>query len=424
MAWRDNLVKASFKDVPFQADIVELSVALDIKENKKPSGLFANLLKTTPTVKNKLGKPENEAYSLKSNILIMRAYFSGEEYEANRDAFQAAVEDATAGLLILPNQLPIRALATNASFTWDNRSGGWSDVTVRFVESGLPTAAEQAKANFLFDTRAEAEAASEQLSETTSATTDEQIDTVGQPDYVAQAAEDNTDTYVDVVNESLSAGVAGVSNSFDGVKNSLAQLSATKNIVVQSGASLYSEISNIANLMRNAFSAPEAAAAALLKVFDGFEELQKVVVGTTPAKVAERINQQMYQVLVQAESISKVALLLSDLDFATVEDAATTRDNILDRIERLQEYIGDLSEGDWSEMYRDLSSIRAAVWNDISARSAALPVVDQLDIRDPMPAVVIAYQKYANADRYTEILTRNDIEQSLFTSGTIDILTA
>lgn len=415
MGWRDTLRTASFKGVEFQADIVQDTYGVDLLTNKKSRLSLKDIQGKTKSVE--LADPFAESVSKRPREVTVVAHFSGDDYQANLNRFIEAVKSGTRGVLVLPSRDQMYALAQSAAITWSNREGGWETVNVRFIEAGEFNTPQSGAA-----TVQQSELRAADYSESVNSAVQDAWDVAG-PDYVQDAAEANTDTFLDVADDSLKSGLAGV--TFDAVKNRIDQLRTDLPETITDAQALTVELSAIMGDIETAFDTPQQSYNALLGINDQFAALQvrAIAVGTTPAKLAEQSNQQSLQILIQSLSIIGIANILSDLEFASVSDATLVREQVFDRITELQEYIGDLS-GDWGDVYKDLTLTRAAIWNDLAARTAALPVIDTLPLREEVPAVVIAYAKYADTDRYTEILTRNDVPRSLFTSGDIEILTA
>lgn len=421
MSWRDNLIQASFKGVPFKAEIIEDAYGWDIKENskftikiRKPDG---------STTSSSALSPFTETVARRRREVGIRAHFSGDDYQTDLNRFIAAVKSGTRGVLALPNRDPMAAFAMQLSVIWDNTEGGWETVIVRFVEAGelnTPTTA--------IGTSDTAKDAASAWGEALVASFVDVASTVGFPDYVADGLQDNTESFLDTAEQALTAGQAstGGTSTYDLVFDKINNVRNNIIDAVSTPANLAADVSAVMSDIEYALSTPDAVVDACLYVYDTFGELQirAEAIGTTAAKQQQQANQIALQILVQSLSLIGISNVLSDLEFASVDDAVTLRAAIFDRIDELQTYIGDQSIGDWSTVYKQLTAARAAIWADLAARTAALPVIETMKLQEEIPAVVLAYAKYADAERYDEITDRNDTTRSLFVSGEIKLLTA
>lgn len=414
MGWRENLKPGSFKGVPVSVvGSVSVVVGRKLQDASSSGSLFSNPLGTD-------AKKKDKPPGFKDNGPLAREYtaefaFVGDDYQVHRDNFIAAVETAGAGKLVLPTHPVIeRALARTATVNFTNQEGGRETCTVSFVVEGETVAPKKASA-----TKAETQqSAASSLVSGAQNLTDNYA--VPQTDFSFGQVTIDLQHFVDALRDWLSAGEASDTETFDETNELIDQVEADKEVIATSSTLMNNSYFDTLNEMSKAFTTPESAFSAMIGIAATYAGKIQEVTGTGAQAIQRAKNRVASLIAIQNACLANAALILSSLDFASIEDATLIRETFGTSVRTLQATIG--AESGFAETYRDLVRLNSAVFNDLVDRSAALPVLETRTVATDRGGVQYAYHKYGDADRLSEILERNDIRRSLFLSGDLEVL--
>lgn len=115
----------------------------------------------------------------------------------------------------------------------------------------------------------------------------------------------------------------------------------------------------------------------------------------------EAENQRQLVRLVKTSVAINAARVAADLEFESTDQAAAVRDTVVDVLDVV--LADDLPD----ELYSPLADLRAAIVEHLSEAADTLPQLDRLVPVANVPALVLAYQLYADHARDAEILARN-----------------
>lgn len=414
MGWRENLKPGSFKSVPFSVvGNVAVSFGRKLQDASSSGSLFSNPLGTDTKKKDK--PPGFKDNGLKARKYTVEVSFVGDDYQIARDNFIAAVETAGPGKLVLPTHSVIeKALAETATVNFTNQEGGRETCTVTFVVEGETVAPKKASA-----TKAETrQSAASSLVSGAQNLTDNYV--VPQTDFSFTAVTDALQVFVDALRQWLSAGEAATEETYDEANELIDQVETDKATIAADVDLMNNAYFDTLNEMSKAFTTPESAFSAMIGIAATYAGKIQEVTGTGAQAIQRSKNRVAQLIAIQNACLANAALILSSLDFASIEDAALVRAAFGTSVQTLQATIG--AESGFAETYRDLVRLNSAVFNDLVDRSAALPVLETRTVLTPRGGVQYVYHKYGDADRLAEVLERNDIRRSLFLSGELEVL--
>jgi prophage DNA circulation protein len=121
--------------------------------------------------------------------------------------------------------------------------------------------------------------------------------------------------------------------------------------------------------------------------------------------------------LLRASLVAEAATSASETDFATYDDAVVVRTALLDALDEEAATADDT-------IYQALATLRTAVVKDF-ASAESLPVLSSYTPSETLPALVVSYAVYGDADRADEIVTRNKVRHPGAVPGgiTLKVLT-
>ena len=122
----------------------------------------------------------------------------------------------------------------------------------------------------------------------------------------------------------------------------------------------------------------------------------------TPARALERVNHAAIRTAMHVASLAAIAAAANDLTFTSKTEAETARDLLLAELDAA------LARSDVdANVFDAIEDTRAAVRARLS--NLSLASITTYQPFDTLPADVIAWQLYGNAERSDEIVQRNDI---------------
>lgn len=137
-------------------------------------------------------------------------------------------------------------------------------------------------------------------------------------------------------------------------------------------------------------------------------------VAITPVQLAARTRADAVVRLVQSSAVTEVGARLTELPLQSYDLAEQERTEFVALIDPEIEAAAD--RGDDASV-RALEQVRVAVLADLKARGGELARVQDLELASSIPAVVLAYRLYGDAERDDEIVARNRVPHPAFLPG-------
>ena len=149
-----------------------------------------------------------------------------------------------------------------------------------------------------------------------------------------------------------------------------------------------------------------------------FGENEKPVIGQTPARNQQRVNQAAFIRLVHVQATAGLVRAIADTKFSSYGEAVAVRSRAADAIDALEIAAADAGHG---ASARALAAMRVAMVQDVSQRGGSLARVYGFTPVRTEPALVIArrlhddlggFQSYA-----TDLIARNNLRHPGFVPG-------
>ena len=388
MTWRDKLQPGSFRKVPFRCI--------------SSGGLIGRrwLIHEYPN----RDLPSAEDMGRKARKVTVEIYVFGANYMAERDALIKALDAAGPGTFVDPYLGSMQAAATEVRGPrHSTREGGMARFTVTFAEAGentFPTAT----SNGPLKVAATAEIAKATIIEDF----EESFTTKGFAAWVDDAAQE--------LISSISTRIADLAGSVPGVPQAITDYDVSLSGLVNNVSSLigtpYQLATEITRLIDGFSALPQRASDSfsLQRNLWSFGDDSSSVATTTPSRKQQASNQTALINLVQQSAVVASAQTATTLTYDSAEQVIVARDAIT---EQLQEVEATADDDTW----RALVDLRGQVIEDLTTRAAQLPSVTSYVPLITMPSLVLAHQIYGDANRETEIVTRNQITHPGFVSG-------
>lgn len=412
MSWRDNLIDASFRGVPFKYEKVDGQIGR------------RTVLKEMPG----RDEPVVEDLGLATRRFTIDMYVVGPDYDRERDALRKAIEKPGPGELKHPywGTMTVTVIG-QPTFTESTKFGGMARISVTFVEAGKKLKLRDKPATsetVIVSAEAVKAAAAEQFAELHS---------------VVSAIEEVVDNAIEAVQAVATAvsvirgKIAAALLVFDAARNAINEVVDGVTDLISTPVLLANAITGMVDAVVDGVTSIEEAFEEVAEFFDGEEELpsegnilaerarvnalDNAIVGlgaledSIPAVADGTAQQQSIKVanraalvrLVKASAISAVSTVAMELNYESYNQAQHTRELITDLIDEL---IVDEELGD--ELYGPLTDLRAALVEHFAAVANELPELKDFVPRATLPALVLAYQLHGDSAREVEILARNE----------------
>lgn len=396
MTWQDQLRKATFRGVPFSVEAHETAVGRRTVTHEYP-------LRDKPFVED-LGR--------KARTLSIDAFVFGADYMAARDRLIQVFEQAGPGTLVHPYLGELTVSILDVKIRESTAEGGMARLSIALIESGEATFPNQ-----VVNSSGAVRTAATAAEGASKAAFLECYAVEARPEFVANAAGTIlNDAMNSIENATRAAGMA--STEVAGIVGSVR--SVTQNLITNiyaPASAAQALVSNIKALI-GAVSIDPLRALQLGKTFFSFGSGYSLVPlsdregqAVTSSRLQQAENQRAMVGLVRQQAIIEVARVSTEVEFASFQDAATVRTDLADAIDSIAE------SGVSDDVYDSLLALRAAVVREITARGANLARVVRYTPNATIPALVLSYSLYGDAERDVEVVARNGIRHPGFVAG-------
>lgn len=382
---------ASFRGVPFEVEGGDVEAGRRTQLHEYPQR----------------DKPYVEDLGRATRAFSITAFVVGVDYIDKANRLLAALEEAGPGTLVHPWLGSMQVTLKDPARIQFDRGLGVARISCSFVEAGelvFPSAGNS--------TQTQSRLAAGGLEDASLVAFEDGYSVDGQPDFVADAAGADLDASFGQLEDATGltgldvAGYAGSASTVLGRAKGL-----VANPALLGGAVMdYLRLTGIAGSPQRWSDITRS----LLRLAAG---LYTPSAGSyaTPARLVAANNTAALQGLMRqgliAQAVGASSLVGSSLDSSTnsaYDDQLAIRDDLVDAIDAETLRTGD------DAVYAALMEARSKVWQDMTLRSRDCARLTSLTPPDTVPALVLAYDLYEDADRDAEIVTRNRLRHPGF----------
>lgn len=390
-AWRDRLLDASFRGVAFKVDGHDHDFGRRGEVHEYPQR----------------DKVWVEDLGLASRRFKVDAYVIGANYDQARDALVAAVETIGPAELVHPWLGRRFVSCVRSTLHEDTREAGQALFSLEFVEDSGNVAPTISPA-----TQAAARTAASDAAAQTKADFASGFSVAGVPAFVLTEAGALNDLLAGKV-ESLTNLLAPIGGTLDAFRRQLASFRSNALGLVSAPAALASAAMGLVQQVRLVATTPAAALQALRPLL-AFGSTLQAVLGGTPARGRQRLNQLTYVTMVRRAAAGEAVLAIADMTFDSYDAAAAVRDDIAGAIDVLATEAADAGADD---AWRVLVDLNQSLVADVTARGGSLARLFSYRPTMTAPALVIAYSLYGDAGRESDLVARNRIRHPGFVTA-------
>lgn len=401
MSWRDEFQKGSFRGAAFRSEGHERQGGRRVAVHEMPSR----------------DEPVNEDLGRRARQFSINCHVVGADYMADRDALIEALEAAGPGLLVHPwhGQMMVSVLDYTSAESTDE--GGICRFSITMMEAGQAAPAPVAVAA---GTTGAAVADGALAAAPAAFASDFSI--AGVAEWVEDAAGDIISGMATAsqMAAQLRGGIGPALRAFDTALNflpgNMSSLMRAPLNLAHSVLGLVSAVSVLGSSRgRNSRIVPLQMMLDWVPALPTFPE-------RTPQRQVEATNRIALLRLFRVATAAELVKAASSIDFASYDDARTTRDAIGDRLDQLALRAADRGDDATADTY---DALRRALAADIAAKGVSLARVYTVELAATEPALVVAHRLYRK-DRRTDtslearadgIAARNRVSHPSFLPG-------
>ena len=383
--WRDKYRSGTFRGVPFRT-----RSATTEGGRRKKKREFA---------KREIGNSEDLGKKLKTFVLDL--YVIGDDYFAQRDALEEALDAEGPGELVHPYRGTLQVQAGTFSLTETTNEGRMARFTCEFDEAGQAKFPDQVQ-----DDLSTATANADIVKEESKTFFESVFSVAGQAAFVVGAAEDTLTAVLDFADEAVKKVTEPVSEFAFAISN----LKATVGDLVRAPGELADKLTNAFDLLLDQFADdPETSE----RIFGGFSTLQDddafiPVIGETPSRTKQQQNQDALLDFTNQIALSNQAQSAVEVDFVSTSGALASRDAIVSGFDEQLDSAGD-------ELFQAIKDLQVSLISAVP-RTGTSELITITPVKT-IPALVIAYNNFEDLEKENEIVEQNAVEHPGFVPG-------
>ena len=388
MTWRDRLQPAKLGNAEFLVESADAELGRNTQVHEYPG-------RDVPFVED-LGRMARR--------VRLSAYVIGPEYMTARDALIAEIERPGPRTLVHPylGQLTVSLVQCEGPRE-STREGGMAWFAMTFVETG-----EQTFPAATVDSALEVQQRVDVAAASVGGTFTTKFSLKAAPPGLLASAAGLVQGFADRIRGIVQA-VTTLPAPLSQFIAALSDLSGAVSTLILVPQSLASTVMSIIQQLEAIVDQPEFALSIVRGLFDFGSDLDAPST-QTPSGVQEAANQAAFVGLVQQAAIIRAVAITSQMQFvgSTFEDVTELREELVAQLDAVADVAGD------DDLYTALIDVRSALTVDLERRAAPLARIVTVTLREPWPAIVLAYDLYEDSLRDAQIIARNGVRDPNF----------
>ncbi len=393
MSWRDRLIPATFRNVPFFVASSDFTTGRRLAEHEYP-------FKEDGQFTEDLGR-------LSFGVMV-EGYVLGDDYDNARDALLDALETPGPGELNHPFLKTLKVAVSTVRLRESSQDGGIAFFSIEFKE----TTAEPAAPTTVPDPPA---LVTDAADATKLSIRDQFVATFSSAaavkDSAIEALTSAATTVQDIADVAAMPGQA------------LAEVTSAANNVISSASALAdapedlasSVIGMIETLAAGLLLVTESKVSPIARILDLYDfDPGTRPPDTTPNRVVERQNFDALQYLIQRTVICEASTIAIEQTFRSYDEAVDARMLITDVMD---EHV----EASTDDTYPQIETLRSALVQAIPGTDGDLPRLVSHTPRATTCSLVLAHTLYGNLDLEEDLIRRNNVANPGFVIGGLEI---
>lgn len=400
MSWRDLLLPAAFRGVPFFYQDTEFEGGRRLANHEFPK-------RETGYIKD-LGK-RNRQYNITSYVLDDEDYFTA------RDALISALEEEGSATLDHPYLGPLTVNIEKFRMHETRAEGAMARFEITAFDAGDNPSPESSD-----DTQDESDEASDDADDENEDDFENEWDGSSDPNFGQDLLGELFDT-LELLLETPGIDITGLLVLIETITSDVVDAAAIA-VAVTAFCKGYARAAAAANAAPFDDTQSSRGPAALPDPTYGLAALASWGDTLDPPVGARRKKMQAALVaLVEGSAASGVSRVYAAKQFAAQEDAEAARDQVTDLVDGLAT---DAADNGRNGVYAAYQALQAAASRDLTIRGKQVPPTIDYAVNAVLPSLVLAQRFYDDAGRAGELVARNAAPHPLFMPPSIEALAA
>lgn len=387
-SWKDDLRPASFRGVPFFIDSHQYVGGRRVTFHE-----FPNRDIPFPEDLGKVG-----------STFKIDGYLLGDDIKAQKDAIKKAAETMGPAELVHPYLGTLRVQCGAFGIDEQKGEGRITRVSFQFYEAGdnrFPNNADD-KQDILEEKSLGALAASKNAF-------DKGFSIDGLPGYAVDTARKSVNQAADAF-EKATKGLALKADQISALAFNIRNLRAQVNDLIQAPAALSQRLQDSFGLLQSALGGNKEAYQAI-SLLTNFQTVSDPAPYPTPTRLAEADNKYVFDNFMKQTATVNAALIASETEFVSTEETIKVREEITANLETQIVNTTD------DEVFQALSDVKAQIVLVLPDADSQLPNVQNINLKQTMPSIAVAYDLFENLDSEDDLIERNKIRNPATVQG-------
>ena len=385
--WKDKFREGSFRGIPFKIETAQKQGG-----RRKQDREFA---------KRDLGNSEDLGRRLRKFTLEM--LLIGDDYFAQRDALEEALEGEGPGELIHPYRGTLRVQAGNYTAVESKTEGRTIRITAEFTEAGLVKFPAQVQD----DLTATINNAGN-LIDSSKGFFETIFSVANQPAFVLESAADALTSVLDFAESAVASVTQPVTDFAFAIRN----IKAAVDDLIKAPGELADRLQASFDLLLAEFTDTPETSERIFGQFGSVGDDLEDVIGNTHSKIKVQGNQDALLNLTKELALGNQSKAAVDVDFPSTNAALQSRNAIVKGLD--QQALG--ADDDLFQAIKELETFLTRA----IPRTGATELIT-IEVKKTIPALIIAHDNFEDLDKESEIIDQNNIEHPGFVPGGDDI---
>lgn len=392
-----ELLQASYRGVPFSVEEHDLEVG-------RVGEIHTYPFRDRPYVVDHGRKPRRYR---------MRGFVLGDDHLEQAKRLTAAIERRSTsfpyrsgGLLVHPWIGAVDVFCTTAVWRDSNDESRKTTFVLEFIESG-----DEPRPGAVADHLGAADDAAASASSAASAQLEEGLAVSGVPERVRETTAASLRSFSQRLGElDVFTGPAEAVNSLG---RELARVLADASTLATSPADAARSVVGSLDLVFDA----AANALGALSAYEALVDFPPTITGgESPENRAQDENSRLVSRLVRVAALGGAVRSAARVEWSSRDEAVEVAERIAAEVDEVE-----LEGLDGPELEDAVADLRAALAGAVPPPGADLPELHRITLPSTLPALVLAYRLYEDAEREAEIVERNAIRHPLFVPAGVEL---
>jgi len=394
MNYRDTILPGKFRDAPFSLDSHQVTGGRRTIVHEYP-------LRDVPYA-------EDMGRAVKP--FILQCYVVGDEYHLARDALITALDAPGPGVLIHPYLGTLNVQVETYQVTENARQGRRAIFSITFSEAG-----QNALPDIRTNTRDVVKGRAAEVKEAINADVTESFSLTSRAAFIVESVTDTLNSATALIGHAVQYANEA-SAKINAVKRDILAFTGSISSLILAPAKLAIDFGALTGAI-NGIVTTASLAPDLYRQLIKFGDNSPSISRTTGNRVVQSNAVGAIYRMAQFNALADMAIAVSDESYTTRTQGRARLDEMLANIERM--LLASQPDGSpiSDNLFEALANLKAALVNDILARSANLTRLITITTTRTVPALVLSHELYQTIEQADVIVQANGVRRPGFIVG-------